>query len=64
MRETTQEKNKARLLEGFDLLFNDGIIEAVKQYWSPKYIQHGAHLPPGREGLFNLVKGAAARNEI
>jgi predicted SnoaL-like aldol condensation-catalyzing enzyme len=23
---------------------------------SPKYIQHSAHIPPGREGLFNLVK--------
>jgi predicted SnoaL-like aldol condensation-catalyzing enzyme/predicted ester cyclase len=57
MRETTQEKNKARLLEGFDLLFNQRNYEAAKQYWSPKYIQHSAHIPPGREGLFNLVKG-------
>ena len=24
--------------------------------WSPDYIQHSAHIPPGREGLFNLVK--------
>jgi len=54
--ETTQEKNKARLLEGFDLLFNQRNYEAAKQYWSPNYIQHSAHIPSGREGLFNLVK--------
>ena len=57
MPETTQEKNKARLLEGFDVLFNQRNYEAAKRYWSPNYIQHSAHIPPGREGLFNLVKG-------
>lgn len=25
---------------------------AAEQYFSPKYIQHSAHIPPGREGLF------------
>jgi predicted SnoaL-like aldol condensation-catalyzing enzyme len=29
---------------------------AAEHFWSPKYIQHSAHIPPGREGLFNLVK--------
>ena len=24
---------------------------------SPKYIQHSAHIPPGREGLFKFIKG-------
>lgn len=57
MPETTQEKNKALLLEGFDVLFNQRDYEAAKRYWSPTYIQHSAHIPPGREGLFNLVKG-------
>lgn len=28
----------------------------AEHFWSPKYIQHSAHIPPGREGLFNLVK--------
>ena len=51
------EENKARLLEGFDLLFNQRNFEAAKRYWSPNYIQHSAHIPPGREGLLNLVKG-------
>ena len=57
MPETTQEKNKALLLEGFDVLFNQRNFEAAKRYWSPNYIQHSAHIPPGRDGLFNLVKG-------
>jgi len=24
--------------------------------WSPRYIQHSAHIAPGREGLFDLIK--------
>jgi predicted SnoaL-like aldol condensation-catalyzing enzyme len=28
--------------------------------WSPNYIQHSAHIEPGREGLFNLVKSIPA----
>src|SRR4029078_10882646 len=27
-----------------------------ERYWSPTYIQHSAHIAPGREGLFNLIK--------
>jgi len=26
------------------------------KFWSPNYIQHSAHIPPGREGVFNLIK--------
>jgi len=29
---------------------------AAEKYWSPDYIQHSAHIEPGREGLFNLIK--------
>jgi hypothetical protein len=29
-----------------------------ERFWSPNYIQHSAHIEPGREGLFNLIKGA------
>jgi predicted SnoaL-like aldol condensation-catalyzing enzyme len=57
MSQTKEEKNKALLLEGFETLFNRRDFEAAKRYWSPDYIQHSAHIPPGREGLFNLVKG-------
>jgi predicted SnoaL-like aldol condensation-catalyzing enzyme len=29
---------------------------AAERFWSPKYIQHSAHIAPGREGLFALVR--------
>jgi predicted SnoaL-like aldol condensation-catalyzing enzyme len=50
------EKNKRLVLEGFDTLFNKRNYAAAEKFWSPHYIQHSAHIPPGREGLFNLVK--------
>jgi predicted SnoaL-like aldol condensation-catalyzing enzyme len=50
------EKNKELVLEAFDTLFNKRDYIAAEHYWSPKYIQHSAHILPGREGLFNLVK--------
>ena len=52
----TTEKNKRLVLEGFDTLFNRRDYAAAEKFWSPHYIQHSAHIPPGREGLFNLVK--------
>lgn len=51
-----EEKNKALVLEAFDTLFNQRDYVAAERYWSPEYIQHSAHIEPGREGLFNLVK--------
>lgn len=57
MAETVQQKNKALLPEAFNILFNRRDLETAKRYWSPDYIQHSAHIPPGREGLFNLVRG-------
>jgi len=57
---TTAEMNKALVLEAFDTLFNKRDYEAAKRYWSPNYIQHSAHIEPGREGLFNLIKGSPA----
>ena len=56
MTQTTETKNKALVLEAFDTLFNKRDYEAAERYWSPDYIQHSAHIEPGREGLFNLVK--------
>ena len=56
MSRTKQEKNKALVLEAFDTLFNKRDYAAAERYWSPHYIQHSAHIAPGREGLFNLVK--------
>jgi len=57
MSQTTESKNKALVLEAFDMLFNKRDYVAAERYWSPGYIQHSAHIEPGREGLFNLIKG-------
>jgi predicted SnoaL-like aldol condensation-catalyzing enzyme len=56
MSETIQEKNKALVLDAFDTLFNKRDYAAAEKFWSPNYVQHSAHIEPGREGLFNLVK--------
>jgi predicted SnoaL-like aldol condensation-catalyzing enzyme len=53
---TTAEQNKRLVLEAFDTLFNKRDYAAAERFWSPQYIQHSAHIPPGRDGLFNLVK--------
>ena len=53
---TAAEVNKRLVLDGFDTLFNKHDYAAAEKIWSPHYIQHSAHIPPGREGLFNLVK--------
>ena len=60
MSQTTQERNKALVLEAFDALFNRRDYAAAERFWSPGYIQHSAHIAPGREGLFNLVRGLPA----
>jgi predicted SnoaL-like aldol condensation-catalyzing enzyme len=52
-----EEKNKKLVLKAFDTLFNQRDYDAAKKLWSPDYIQHSAHIPPGRDGLFILVKG-------
>ena len=56
MSDTTQQKNKALVLDAFDTLFNKRDYAAAEKYWSPNYIQHSAHIEPGRDGLFNLIK--------
>jgi predicted SnoaL-like aldol condensation-catalyzing enzyme len=56
MSEKIESKNKALVLEAFDTLFNKRDYAAAERFWSPDYIQHSAHIAPGRDGLFNLVK--------
>jgi predicted SnoaL-like aldol condensation-catalyzing enzyme len=56
MNQTKEAKNKALVLEAFDTLFNKRDYVMAERYWSPNYIQHSAHIEPGREGLFNLIK--------
>ena len=60
MTESIQQQNKALVLRAFDLLFNKRDYEAAAKLWSPNYIQHSAHIEPGREGLFNLIKSLPA----
>ena len=60
MEKTTQQRNKDIVLEAFDTLFNKRDYPKAETFWSPKYIQHSAHIEPGREGLFNLVKSVPA----
>ena len=52
----TEERNRAFVLEAFDTLFNRRDYVAAQRFWSPDYIQHSAHIEPGRDGLFNLVR--------
>ena len=56
MSQKTPERNKALVLEAFNTSFNKRDYQAAQRYWSPDYIQHSAHIAPGREGLFNLIK--------
>jgi len=60
MNQTIQEKNKEHVLRAFDTLFNQRDYATAERYWSPNYIQHSAHIGPGREGLFNLIKSLPA----
>lgn len=57
--------NKALVLAAFEAAFNQRDPVAADRYWSPTYIQHSAHIPPGRAGLFNLIAqlSPAARYE-
>jgi predicted SnoaL-like aldol condensation-catalyzing enzyme len=56
----TTEANKALVLEAFDTLFNKRDYKAAERYWSSNYIQHSAHIAPGRDGLFNLIRSLPA----
>ncbi len=55
---TQQEKNKALVLEAFDAAFNKRDPDAYERYWSPNYIQHSAHIKPGRSGLRDIIAAA------
>jgi predicted SnoaL-like aldol condensation-catalyzing enzyme len=56
MSKTTPEQHKALVLDAFDTLFNRRDYDAAERFWSDRYIQHSAHIAPGRDGLFNLVR--------
>ena len=54
-----EESNIGFVLKAFDTLFNQRDFRAAESMWSPHYIQHSAHIAPGRQGLFDLVRAAA-----
>jgi predicted SnoaL-like aldol condensation-catalyzing enzyme len=54
---TRESRNKTLVLQAFATLFNRRDYAEAERYWSPRYVQHSAHIAPGREGLFDLVKG-------
>jgi predicted SnoaL-like aldol condensation-catalyzing enzyme len=58
MSKTTPEQNKALVLKAFNTLFNQRDYTAAERFWSDRYIQHSAHIAPGREGLFDLIRTA------
>jgi predicted SnoaL-like aldol condensation-catalyzing enzyme len=53
-----ETENKALVLTAFDTLFNKRDYAAAERFWSPDYIQHSAHIEPGREGLFELIRNS------
>ncbi|SRR6266446_10899655 len=60
MSQSTEEKNKKFVLDAFETLFNKRDYAKALDMWASNYIQHSAHIHPGREGLFGLVEAAPA----
>jgi predicted SnoaL-like aldol condensation-catalyzing enzyme len=56
MIESSEDRNVQIVLNAFDTLFNQRDYASAEHFWSPRYIQHSAHIAPGRDGLFGLVK--------
>jgi len=50
------DRNVQTVLDAFETLFNKRDYASAERFWSPRYIQHSAHIPPGRDGLFGLIK--------
>jgi predicted SnoaL-like aldol condensation-catalyzing enzyme len=56
MTKSSDDRQLQFVLDAFDTLFNRRDYISAERLWSPRYIQHSAHIPPGRDGLFGLVK--------
>lgn len=50
-----EEKNIQLVIHALNALFNKRDYESVRAYWSPDYVQRSLFVPPGKDGLFNLV---------
>jgi predicted SnoaL-like aldol condensation-catalyzing enzyme len=59
---TTAEENKKIVLNAFNTLFNKRDYQKAAEFWSETYIQHSAHIAPGRDGLFDLVRAELSPN--
>ena len=59
--DSQEARNKQIVVEAFDTLFNKRNYAAAERFWSADYIQHSAHISPGREGLFDLIRNAPPR---
>jgi predicted SnoaL-like aldol condensation-catalyzing enzyme len=57
---SSEDRRVQTVLDAFDTLFNRRDYAAAERFWSPRYIQHSAHIAPGRDGLFDLVKSLPA----
>ena len=55
MIKSSEDRRVQTVLNAFDTLFNKRDYASAER-WSPRYIQRSAHIPPGRDGLFGLVK--------
>ncbi|MFD3583754.1 hypothetical protein [Streptomyces sp. NPDC058683] len=54
------EQNKELVLTASDTLFGKRDHAAAEEFWSEDCLQHSRHIPPGWEGLFNLVRALPA----
>jgi predicted SnoaL-like aldol condensation-catalyzing enzyme len=52
---SSEDRSVQIVLNAFDTLFNKRDYASAERFWSPRYIQHSAHIPAGRDGLFGLV---------
>ena len=60
MTDSIAARNKALVLEAFDTLCDRRDYATAERFWSADYIQHSAHIAPGRDGLFDLIRAAPA----
>src|SRR6201998_3266617 len=56
----SEDANKTLVIQAFDTLVNRRGYARAEAFWSPDYIQHSAHIAPGSDGLFDLVKSLPA----
>jgi len=56
MTHETEDSNKHLVLNAFDTLFTKHDYAAAEPFWSARYVQHSAHILPGRDGLFSLIR--------